>query len=256
MKGLLQVKRMERLTPNYVRIVLEGNDLVKFREARAGDNNKLLIPPAPEVEFELPDSPREKGEGFVIRTYTLRKLDFEKGEMLVDFVMHGDNGPASLWASRAQPGHKIGVYMKVKTKPLFQKADSYLLIGDHTALPVISVILEDLPATATGRAVLEVHSEEDKLHLKKPAGMEIKWVINSNPEDGSVLAESVKAYNIHNGIHWFVMAAAEYRTIKVIQEFLKNSSAIERKQWYAYSYWKSGVAEDTSATDRRDLSIS
>jgi NADPH-dependent ferric siderophore reductase len=42
-----------------------------------------------------------------MRTYTIRRL---AGDQLdVDFVLHGDNGPASRWALRAQEGDAIQI---------------------------------------------------------------------------------------------------------------------------------------------------
>ena len=44
-----------------------------------------------------------------VRTYSVRRLDTAAGELDVDFVLHGDESPASWWAARAQPGNVLGI---------------------------------------------------------------------------------------------------------------------------------------------------
>lgn len=44
-----------------------------------------------------------------MRTFTLRELRRDTCEMDVDFVLHGDTGPASSWAGRAEPGQRLAI---------------------------------------------------------------------------------------------------------------------------------------------------
>ncbi|BBI49051.1 hypothetical protein HORIV_14720 [Vreelandella olivaria] len=52
----------------------------------------------------LPDAQRPSA-----RTYTIRALRPEKAEVDVEFVLHGDNGPASRWAMHARPGDRLAM---------------------------------------------------------------------------------------------------------------------------------------------------
>ncbi|GLB48759.1 siderophore-interacting protein [Neptunitalea lumnitzerae] len=254
MKAVLTVKEKQVLTPHYIRIILEGEDLGIYAQANEGDNNKILIPLDKSAKLTLPDGPVKGGDAkLAMRTYTMRSLDLEKGEMAIDFVMHGETGPASTWAIHAEKGDELGVLMKVKTKPLFQSAAYYFIMGDHTALPVISVMLEKLPKDASGDVLIEVYSEDDVLDLVKPANVNVKWVCNNAPGDTSMLLPEFKRYDITKETDKFVFAAAEFNVIKEIQEVLRADDTLERKNWYAFSYWKHGVAEDASANDRRGL---
>lgn len=253
MKAVLTVKDKTYLSPHYIRITLEGGVGI-FKEANAGDNNKIVIPADKSVPLTLRDGPSAKGAAsYDIRTYTMRSLDLEKDEMTIDFVAHGDEGPASHWAINAVKGDELGVLMKVKKKPLFKPAAHYTLLADHTALPVVSVMLEQLPKAAQGTAFIEVYSEEDVLTLEKPEGVSITWLVNAQP---GVESELVKAFQgLYLTVHasQFVFAAAEFQAIKTIQEGLRAVDGLERSDWYAYSYWKHGKAENASAADRREL---
>ena len=232
MRAILTVKEKIQLTPHYIRIVLEGPDMAVFAAARVGDNNKIMV-------------------GGSMRTYTCRSLDLEKGLMVIDFVSHGDNGPASRWAINAVPGDPLEVFMKVKEKQLFLPADWYLLTGDHTALPVISVMLESLPATAQGKAILEVYSQEDILDLKKPDGVEIEWVFNNEPGKKSALTSYFNHPDLPAQLSKFVFVAAEHAAVNEIQHLLRNITSLQRQEWQAYAYWKFGQAEETSSEERR-----
>ncbi|MGJ5641470.1 siderophore-interacting protein [Formosa sp. S-31] len=254
MRDVLTVKNKFFVTPHYIRVILESDQMDLFQEANIGDNNKLVIPMDKTKPLQLPDGPPKGGvSDFYIRTYTLRAIDFEKSEMTVDFVMHGETGPASKWAINAQPGDQLGVLMKAKRKPLFQEADWYLLVGDHTALPVISAILEQLPSNAQGQVVLEVPEPEDVLELEKPEHIQIHWVFNPTPGENSQLVSVMKEIPLDVYPNKFVYAAAEYHIVKEMQDLLRQEQSLERKDWYAFSYWKYGVAEDGSAQDRRGL---
>ncbi|WBX97625.1 siderophore-interacting protein [Chryseobacterium gambrini] len=248
MKAELAVKEKTYLTPNYIRVILEG-DMQVFSDARVGDNNKIVIP-----HRSLPTSLSVDALKPIIRTYTMRAIDYEQNLMAIDFVAHGEGAPASAWAACAQEGDKLVVMMKPKSKPLFVPSDHYFLAGDHTALPVISVILEQLPADAVGEAVIEVYGQEDVLNLKKPEGMNLSWLFNNTPGRNSNLLNSMKNNTIFDRKDTFVFAAAEQDTVKEIQQFLREETPLERKQWQALSYWKFGVSEDVSAAERRSLS--
>lgn len=248
MKGVLVVKTKDFLTPHYIRVVLTGEDILNFELAKVGDNNKIVFPSGQAGLTTMGGKP----EGDV-RTYTLRALDLESKEMTIDFVAHGDQGPASKWATSAQPGDQLIVFMKNKNKQIFKPADWTLLIGDHTALPVISVILEQLPKDAIGKAILEVYAEQDILNLEKPEGVQIEWLYNDKPGEEVLLPAKFDQVEIPATGSKFIFSAAEYQSVRQIQEAIRSNPAIDREEWQSFSYWKFGMAESESGTKRKEL---
>ncbi len=80
-----------------------------------------------------------------MRTYTIRHLRAEQGEVDIDFVLHGETGPASRWAIRSGVGEPIQI---VAPDRQFSAQDAggfewkpphtlkhLLLVADATALP-------------------------------------------------------------------------------------------------------------------------
>lgn len=189
-----------------------------------------------------------------VRTYTHRGIDLEKNEIWIDFVAHGDEGPASAWAIDATKGDLLGIMMKDGKTKLYNRADHYLLVADATGIPVIASILEDLPATAKGICILEVGSIADEQRLNTSADIRFIWIYNEHPQKGSLLAETVKQQVLPEGFRTGYVAA-EFSSVKEIRTYLRKEKQWKQEEIYAYSYWKSGVTEDKSAADRHQENV-
>ncbi len=252
------VVRKEYITPHFIRVYLTAEDLAQFKNTTIGDNNKLAIAPDGVDEVYLPSFDEERRQWIYppkevapfIRTYTHRGIDLEKKELIIDFVHHGENGPASKWAINAKEGSRLGVMMRTEPKELYPQVDWYLLAGDATAIPVISAILETLPETAKGICILEVYGEEDEQQLWTGASIEFIWLHNPTPEKGSKMASVVRNLHIPDGSK-FGYIATEFSSVKEIRTHLRKEKNWQQPELYAYSYWKAGIAEDKSQADRR-----
>lgn len=255
---IFHLKSKEYLTPHYIRITLSG-DVSVFSKTTIGDNNKIFIPPkgVSKVHFPKLDSTTHtwiypaKEVAPSVRTYTHKGINLEKNELIIDFVNHGENGPASAWALNAEIGDELGVAMRTEPKELYPKeAKWFLLVGDLTAIPVLSAILETLPSTAKGVCIIEVPSAEDEQILKTDAEITFVWLHNPKPENGSKLAQVVKKTEIPKDDK-FGYVACEFSSVKEIRNYLRKELLWIANELHAYSYWKSGVAEDKSVTERQ-----
>ncbi|PZP42395.1 MAG: NADPH-dependent ferric siderophore reductase [Pseudopedobacter saltans] len=247
-KEILTVKEKTFLSPHYIRIILEGN-IAPYAVAKIGDNNKIVLPNS-ENKIIFPEMSGDRN-GITIRTYTTKNIDFENNTLTIDFVAHGEEGPASSWAINSKIGDPLGVLMKLKPKPLFLPADNYFLVGDHTALPVIGAILEQLPKDARGKAIIEVYAAEDTISLEKPDGIDVEWLYNKRPGEVEILPNAVEKYILPKGSK-FIYVAAEQNAANAIQQYLRNQENVERTEWQTYAYWKYGQSEDNSSTERRE----
>lgn len=253
------VIRKEYLTPHLIRIYLTSDKLEQFRETTIGDNNKIFIPPegVEEVFFPRFDELSRQWQhpsddkAPIVRTYTHRGIDLSKKELFIDFVHHGENGPASKWAIQARPGAKLGIIMRTQPKVLYPPADWYLLAGDATAIPVLSALLESMPATAKGICILEVHGKEDELHIPTNGTFEFIWLHNAEPERHSRLTQKIREITLPAEGTRFGYIATEYTSVKEIRAYLRKEQNWTSKELYAFSYWKSGEAEDQSREDRK-----
>jgi len=253
----LVVKRKEYLTPHYIRIYLTGEKIELFDNTTIGVNNKILIPPKgiqkihfPEFDYEtMKWKPQPENIRPIVRTYTHRGIDLEANEIWIDFIAHGDEGPASSWAIQAKQGDVLGVLMKDGKTELYKTADNYLLVGDATAIPVLASILESLQSNAKGTCIIEVHDKEDEQILATAADIDFIWLYNKSPHTGSQLAEIVKKQNLPETSRSGYVAA-EFSVVKEIRQYLRKEKKWKQEELYAYSYWKSGLSEDKSVVDR------
>ncbi|MGP9543722.1 siderophore-interacting protein [Psychrobacter sp. AOP7-B1-25] len=248
-REIMTVDHKQMITPHYIRIYLTGqaDTIANIATMTVGANNKVLIPVDKAQSIDLNDNTT-----FVVRTYTHRGADVAKQQIWIDFVAHGDEAPASGWATHAEVGDEIGILMKPKTKALCPDADNFLLIGDATAIPVLGSILETLPASSTGQCIIEVHGAEDEQELSTAANITMTWLHNPDPTQGSQLIDTVKSLDLPTAEQSrFAYIASEFSSVKALRHYLKVEQQWSKDELYAFSYWKAGVAEDQSVSDRQ-----
>ncbi|MHA7879989.1 MAG: siderophore-interacting protein [Saccharospirillum sp.] len=234
----LEVLNTRTVTPHMRRITLGGEGMAAFPEDQASAYIKLIFP-------------NENDTRPLMRTYTVRH--HREAEIDVDFVIHEDTGPASQWALETQPGDRIMVGGPGPKKRLNEDADWFLLVGDMTAIPAISVNLAQLPADARGYAVLEVLDPADIQDLEKPRNLELIWFVNPQPDlSGQALLNRVKALDWLEG-QADVWAACEFQSMRNLRAYFKQERRVPKHHLYVSSYWKMGMSEDQhKVVKRRD----
>ena len=162
------------LCPHMKRITLGGEPLSDFPEGQESGYVKVLFEKDPES-----NTSSNQKDSFLMRSYTIRSYRASSQELDLDFVLHGDTGHTSRWATGAKAGDRISVAGPGPKKLADEDADWYLFVGDLTSLPAISVNLEQLDRAAKGFALLEVISPDDEIQIDAPDNIEIQWILNS-----------------------------------------------------------------------------
>lgn len=257
-RTVIFLKAREFITPNYIRLTFTGENISSFANCTIGANNKIFLPPKGIKEVYFADELEEKDidKAAIRRTYTHAGIDLLKNEMYMEFVAHGDEGPASNYAIHADIGAPLGVAMKIKNMSLAPKVNFYYIIGDPTALPVIKAMLESLNLDVTGKVFLEVPNQKERQNINKPKGIEIYWIENIKTADDTILADRVIS-NLENDQDLekksrFAFVACEYANVRKLRNFFRKEKKWEREELSAYSYWKFGIAETKSEKDRRE----
>lgn len=186
----------------------------------------------------------EGGDETKTRSYTIRAVDESTNHVVIDFVCHGINGPASAWAMRAQVGDVIATFGPGPSKLVDVSKDWFLVAGDMTSLPAIAVNLKMLPAHAKGYAIIEIEDESDKQELEKPAGVELDWLVNSDHKaSAGLMRDAVQAKKWLDG-DCYVWIASEFEVARDLRNFLKEERDLQKGQYYISSYWKLGDTDE------------
>lgn len=247
---LLTVKKAWHITPNMIRVTFAGPELADFPEGREGGNCKLLLPEVDETKDAFATR-LHNGLSLIKRTYTVRHFRKDTLELDIDFVAHGDNGPASRWASNARPGAFLGFAGPSMPKVTSYDADWYLVAADPSALPIAAATLEAMPRDAKGIAVFEITAPEDTQDIEAPEGIEMHWLLHTNPA-----VASSQQVDFFRRMAWpegrvQTCIAGESSVIKQLRAFLHQDKQIPRADTYISGYWKIGLIEDEHQIAKR-----
>lgn len=234
----LQVLRVVDLTPRMRRITVGGPELAGFISLGSDDHVKLFFPQTAEQHTALDNLELSAGVKNKVmppmRDYTPRRYDLSTHELDLDFVLHGD-GPASTWAAQVQPGQHLHIGGPRGSMIVPDIFDSYLLIGDETALPAIARRLEELPANRRALVVIEVENEQEQQPLKSAASIEVIWVHRDAPADN--LLSTVEGLNIPSG-ELYTWVATESALSRKVRRVLLDTHALNEEFVKAVGYWR------------------
>lgn len=247
---VLTVKDAWHLTPNMIRVTFAGSELADIKPGCEGANCKLMLPEAGESREDFTKR-LEKGKKITRRTYTVRHIRPDAQEMDIDFVDHGDNGPASGWAKKAKAGDFIGFAGPGPVKMDAFYADYYVVAADSSAIPVAAATLEAMPRDAKGIAIFEVPTEADRQDINAPEGIDMRWLIHENPYRSSpAQEEAIRALKWPKG-RVQTCIAGESGVIKSLRQYILKDRDLSKKDAYISGYWKIGMIEDEHQAMKR-----
>ena len=236
----LDVLRVVDITPRMRRITLGGPELAGFISLGSDDHIKLLFAETPEQQqaINAGNLGRDGAVRPTMREYTPRRIDLVANELDLDFVLHGD-GPASTWAAQAQPGHTLNIAGPRGSLVVPDIFDSYLLVGDETAIPAIGRRLEELPAGRKVLALIEIEDEEERQPLPSKADVEVIWIQRHRQDLLKVLADiSLPGGELYA---WVALEKALTRKAKAL---LLEEKGIADDRIKAAAYWRLDPNDD------------
>ncbi|PTL80888.1 siderophore-interacting protein [Vitiosangium sp. GDMCC 1.1324] len=246
---LLEVRRVNRITPHMIRVTLGGDELEGFQSEGADDHVKLLFPAEGE---RIPVLPIVGPHGLSVpegkrkpdsRDYTPRRYNAATGELDIDFVVHG-TGPGSSWAARAKPGDYLGLGGPRSTWFIANDFDWYLLAGDQTALPAIGRRLKELPEGARAIVFVEVADAAEEQRFDTRANVQLTWLHRNGAEPGTtdLLEKAIRGLEFPPG-DYFAWVAGEATTLRPIRDHLLNERGANKSWVRVTGYWKRGAAD-------------
>ncbi|MGV0792738.1 siderophore-interacting protein [Mycolicibacterium sp. XJ1819] len=264
------VVRTEELTPHLIRVVLGGSGFDTFTPNAFTDAYVKIVFVDPGVDVDALPQPLTQDSFNVlpveqrpaVRTYTVRRVDRERREIAIDFVVHGDHGVAGPWAIAAQPGQPAYVMGPSGAYAPDPAADWHLLAGDETAVPAIGATLEALPDNAIGKVFIEVAGPEDEIDLAAPPGVEVTWIYRGGradlvPEDQAgdhaPLIAAVKGCPWLPGqVQVFIHGEAQ-AVMHNLRPYIRKERGVDAKWASISGYWRRGRTEETFRQWKREL---
>ncbi|MFF2540119.1 siderophore-interacting protein [Streptomyces cyaneofuscatus] len=262
----VRVTGVERITPRTARVTFTGDALPGLMEDRPDQQMKLCLPREgrsvaegllPEQDAEdtygmrwyeaflaIPEARRPWMRGFTVRSY-----DRERNAMTVDFVLHGDGGPASRWGGAARPGDVLGMVgpSSLYARPLPSGARRMLLAGDETALPAIATVLEALPGTTSALVYAEIADAGEEVELPAAAGgVEVRWV--HRDLGGSLVAAVRGAGAGLDGVD-AAWVAGEASAVRALRRHLVGERGLPKGAVEFSGYWRRALTQDDAPTE-------
>ena len=246
----LEVLRVEHLTPHMQRIVFGSPELHSFVSASPDDHVKLFFPnslgdivtPAlgPNGPEYVPDR-----EYSPMRDYTPRHFDSHLNELTVDFVLHGD-GPAATWAGQAAPGQRIGAGGPRGSNIIANDFDTYVLVGDETALPAIGRWLEEMPEGTHVEVLAEIPHADDRQSFHSRAHVNVTWLERGDAtgDHSDLLEQALRALPTPIG-DTFYWIATESRRTRNMRLWLSEECGVPKDWMKAKGYWKADADNGT-----------
>jgi len=215
----LEVVRVDDISPHFRSITLAGDSLCDFTSLSFDDHVKLML-----------------GEDrSTWRDYTPRHFDRIRGELTIEFVLHG-HGLGALWAAQARPGLRSTVAGPRGSFIVPLDYDWHLLAGDEAALPAIARRLEELPAQTRALVIVQTAHVDDRRPLVSAAKVDVRWV----SADADLVA-AVRSTELPPG-EGYAWCAGEARAMAALRDVLVDEKGHDRRNLRVAAYWKHGAS--------------
>jgi NADPH-dependent ferric siderophore reductase len=247
------VAAVEDVHPHLRQITFRGGDLATFTPLGPDTFLYLLLPPPGRTDLTIDQSftwsrydAMPESERPVGAYYTVRRWRPEQQEMDVLCVLHGDTGPASAWAARAEPGDPVALWGPRTAYEPPPDTDWYLLVADETGLPAVAAIIESLPEGTPVRVVAEADGPAERQELPDAPGVEVTWLYREGAPAGTItdrVAEAVRALSWPDGTP-YVWGGGESRAMTAVRRHVRREVGLPRERVSLVAYWRHAAHAD------------
>jgi NADPH-dependent ferric siderophore reductase len=220
----VEVVRVDLISENFRSVTFAGESLIGFRSDGFDDHVKFIL---------------ETDGGEIKRDYTPRRFNPMKGELTIEFSLHGD-GVVSNWAATVLPGQHAIIAGPRSSLIVPTDYAWHLLIGDDTALPAVARRLEELPSNTVAKVLLLVSDRADRRLLKSRSVFNVTWVHSAQE-----LLTAVREFHLPSG-NGFAWCAAEAAIASTIREILVDLKGHDANAIRAAAYWRHAAAAQLS----------
>ncbi|MCS7481174.1 siderophore-interacting protein [Umezawaea endophytica] len=262
----LEVVAVRRITPRMARVTFGGADLADYASVELDQQVKLYFPrpgqsrpvlPSPDTDFmswyqaysAIPEPERPW-----MRSYTIRAHHPDSATVDIDFVLDDHAGPATRWAETARPGAVLSMFGPSATfaRPTslttsIDQADWLLLVGDATALPAITSILEGVSDGTSAVAYVEVADEAE--HQVLPGNAAVHWLDrdDSTAPPGALLVDALAAATLPAGVP-FAWLAGEAGAVRTLRRHLIDDRGLPTSSIDFTGHWRLSLSQDDAPT--------
>lgn len=243
---LTSVKAVQDVHDHLRRITFQGGDLSGFWWPSPDTFVYVLLPPPGRTELTIDQSfswegmsampPEDQPVGAY---YTVRDWRPDAVELDALFVLHGDEGHASAWAMRAQPGDPVALWGPRSAYAPPPATDRLLLVADETGLPAVAVILEQAPPKWPVVVLAEVEDEACRQPLPDRPGTTVTWLHRNGQAAGttSLLADAVRALP-ELPPTTYCWGGGESRAVTAVRKHLRHELGFPRDAVDMVGYWR------------------
>lgn len=241
-----EVTARHDLTPHMRRLTVTAEEFADYAPVGPDEYLGLLLPRHESAPLALPSNDGTNNiraavaalpedERPDLRWYTLRAHRPHLREIDIDFVVHGDEGPGTRFANRANAGTVLGIQECTALYAPLPEVKTRVLIGDESAIPAIARILETTTAAET-HVFVEIADSSERQNLPG----DIVWLEREGAAHGVRLREALRTAPLPDVID-YAWVCGERSAVQDIRRQLVGRGVSKDRITFS-GYWRLGEA--------------
>lgn len=173
--------------------------------------------------------------------YTIRRWDPIGRSIDLWVVLHGHDGHGEGWARTATPGDPVALWGPRDAFAPPAGSQSFVLVGDETALPAIAAILDSLDGADRATVVVVIDDAAHTIPLASAATLDITWAVR-DPGQPDALLGALRDRTEMVGPSTYVWGGAESQEITAVRRHARQELGLAREQVSLTGYWRRTIA--------------